>query len=164
MDIDDSGRISYKEFAQLVRHELSIGKAEVPPAQLQSLWRALDENESGFICAGEFGRFMRVANDVAPLDVVAEAKERQRQEEIAQRARKSAMWKASAAQRAHASAKHLAAEAAALEAALTAAKGGHALPPISGVSAGGGSAAALEMLKRASSKDVVRPRQNARRA
>ena len=148
----------------MIRREMGLDPEKMPLPTIYGLWRAIDEDGNGFICAGEFGRFMRVANDVAPLDVVAEAKERQRQEEIAQRARKSAMWKASAAQRAHASAKHLAAEAAALEAALTAAKGGHALPPISGVSASGGSAAALEMLKRASSKDVVRPRQNARRA
>ena len=29
--------------------------------RLWSLWRAIDENENGFICAGEFGRFMRTA-------------------------------------------------------------------------------------------------------
>ena len=161
----------------MVRHELALTKADVPTAKLMGLWRSLDENESGYICIGEFGRFMRLSADTAPIDPTAEARERQRAADSIERARNSAIWKARAARRAHASAKNLAAEAAALEAALaaaTAAKaaggggGARALPPINGKASAsemlkranrdvnpvnsGGNAAAIQMLKRASSQ------------
>jgi len=156
MDYDDSGRISFKEFRQMVREELHLGKAEMPLPQLQSLWKALDENGSGYICIGEFGRFMRVSADAAPTDPVMEAKERQRLEEMAERDRNAALWKARAARKAQEKAKTLAAEAAQLEAALKAltsgGDGASVLPPING--AGKATAhidksAALEMLRRA---------------
>ena len=177
MDLDDSGRVSFKEFASMVRHELALAKADVPTAKLMGLWRSLDENESGYICIGEFGRFMRLSADTAPIDPTAEARERQRAADSIERARNSAIWKARAARRAHASAKNLAAEAAALEAALAAATaanaaggggGARALPPINGKASAsemlkranrdvnpvnsGGNAAAIQMLKRASSQ------------
>ena len=36
----------------MVRRELQFGKADISHAKLQGLWRALDENDSGYICAG----------------------------------------------------------------------------------------------------------------
>jgi hypothetical protein len=101
---------------------------------------------------------MRIAADVAPLDPVTAARERQRTDEIAERERNSALWKARAARRAHEKAKNLEAEAAALEAALqtvrTSSDG--VLPPIglgkaTATAAPPNKAAALEMLKRAES-------------
>ena len=43
----------------MVRSHLMLGKNDVPPAKLKSLWKALDEDSSGYIDAGEFGRFMK---------------------------------------------------------------------------------------------------------
>ena len=59
MDNDDSGRISYRELELAVREEPMLSREQLPETKLQSLWKALDENASGFLCAGEFGRFMR---------------------------------------------------------------------------------------------------------
>lgn len=42
-----------------MRHHLGFTKAEVPEARLRSLWRSLDRDNSGYIDAGEFGRFMK---------------------------------------------------------------------------------------------------------
>ena len=54
-----SGRISFAELEDMVRNELLIRPKELPDQQLKRLWRALDEDGSGFIAAGEFGAFMR---------------------------------------------------------------------------------------------------------
>ena len=162
MDVDNSGRISFTEFAQMVRTDLLMDRDALPKPRLQSLWRALDENESGYICAGEFGRFMRISADTAPLDPVMEAREKQRAEEVAERDRNSAMWKARAARRAHEKAEALAREAAALEAALAAVTAGanesksgsgSMLPPINGM----GHTQALEILKRDQEKLSRKP-------
>ena len=56
MDIDGSGRISFNELKKMVRDELKVSRETMPKEKLMGLWRALDDNESGFICAGEFGR------------------------------------------------------------------------------------------------------------
>lgn len=138
MDVDGSGRISFKEFHHMVRHELCLLKADLPLPQLQGLWRALDGDDSGFICAGEFGRFMRISAEAAPLDPVTQARERQREEEATRRQRQSALWKANAARKAQGNASRLAKEAMALEAALFAAQQGlgggvdSSLPPLNG--------------------------------
>lgn len=42
-----------------LRGVLRLTKDEMPEARIQSLWRALDADQSGFVSAGEFGRFMR---------------------------------------------------------------------------------------------------------
>ena len=63
MDEDKSGRISYHELSKMVRSYLAIGKADLPEPKLRALWRALDEDASGFISAGEFGRFMKKGDD-----------------------------------------------------------------------------------------------------
>ena len=53
VDDDASGRISYRELLRAVRDELRLPAAELADSRLQSLWRALDEDESGFISTGE---------------------------------------------------------------------------------------------------------------
>jgi Ca2+-binding EF-hand superfamily protein len=138
MDIDGSGRISYVELQRMVREELKLSRTALPKEKLQSLWCALDENASGFICAGEFGRFInkRGVVPMLPPDPVTQARERQREDHIAERNRKAAQWKATAAKRASDHANSVAAEAAALESALKLALAG-----------GGGGAGALEALK-----------------
>ena len=47
--------------------ELHISKSELPQARLHALWRVLDENESGFIDAGELSRFMRIGRPTGGL-------------------------------------------------------------------------------------------------
>ena len=59
VDDDGTGRISYKELAGMVREELRLGPSELREEELEGLWRALDADSSGWISAGEFGRFMR---------------------------------------------------------------------------------------------------------
>ena len=46
-----------------MRDELKLTKEVMPQPKLQGLWRALDENANGFICAGEFGHFIKIALD-----------------------------------------------------------------------------------------------------
>ena len=59
MDDDKSGKITYREFSGLCREELKMTKADTPDLELQGAWNALDDDDSGFITAGEFGPFMR---------------------------------------------------------------------------------------------------------
>ena len=61
MDEDGSGRISYSELKSACRKILNLTQSSLPDSKLQSVWRALDEDASGFISTGEFGRFMRLA-------------------------------------------------------------------------------------------------------
>ena len=56
MDDDRSGKLTYKEFSGLCREELKLKKADMPDLQLQGAWNALDDDDSGFITAGEFVR------------------------------------------------------------------------------------------------------------
>ena len=62
MDQDGSCRISYPELRATVRDTLKCDKKELPEVKLQGLWKALDDDGSGFISAGEFGRFMRAGD------------------------------------------------------------------------------------------------------
>ena len=60
--VGESGRVTYVEFLEMVRSDaagLALRPAQLPDYQLQSLWRALDDDGSGFITAKEFGIFMR---------------------------------------------------------------------------------------------------------
>ena len=62
MDQDKSGRVTYVELKGMVRSEtggLGLRPAQLPESKLRSLWRALDDDGSGFITAKEFGSFMR---------------------------------------------------------------------------------------------------------
>ena len=60
MDDDESGLISYMEFAGMVREELLLGHKELPEKVLKAAWLALDNDGSGRLTAGEFGAFMRL--------------------------------------------------------------------------------------------------------
>lgn len=67
---------------------LAIRPSELPEPKLQALWKRLDEDSSGYITAGEFGRFMKkgaavraaqVAQVSVPgADVVEESTRRRR--------------------------------------------------------------------------------------
>ena len=59
MDTDGSEVIEFDEFESMVRKQLRLGPQEVPFDRLLGLWRAIDADGSGRVCAGEFGRFMR---------------------------------------------------------------------------------------------------------
>ena len=60
VDGDDAGKITYPQVAKLVRHVLRLPADAVPEANLRSLWRALDDDGSGYVTVGEFGKFMRL--------------------------------------------------------------------------------------------------------
>ena len=59
MDDDGSGRVSYAELEELVRHELQLPPSQLPEHSLKAVWVALDEDGSGYITVREFGQFMR---------------------------------------------------------------------------------------------------------
>jgi len=82
MDDDGSGRISYDELRRGVREQLHLSKTEMAEARLRSLWKALDDDASGWISAGEFGRFMRkgeAEGQAARVKAARAAVERRRQ-------------------------------------------------------------------------------------
>ena len=56
MDCNDSGHICYPEFADMVKNHLG---SEISDYKLRALWKAIDDNNSGFVLEGEFGRFWR---------------------------------------------------------------------------------------------------------
>lgn len=162
MDIDNSGRISFGELRKMVREELRVGPEAMSKTELQGLWRALDDNESGFICAGEFGRFMNmrgVSHEVP--NEIAGIREKQRADHVAEITKSAVDWKAQAAERASREAQRLANEAAELEAMLEAAKrgssGGALLPQI-GHGRGVSGNAALDQLKGRLNATSARPR------
>lgn len=66
MDNDASGRIQYAELVAGLRDQLSVTASELPEAQLQALWKALDDDKSGWISAGEFLRFVRRGHEALP--------------------------------------------------------------------------------------------------
>ena len=59
VDTDGSGLISFDEFTTMVRKQLQLSARELPAASLRSVWLALDDDGSGHVTAGEFGKFMR---------------------------------------------------------------------------------------------------------
>jgi Ca2+-binding EF-hand superfamily protein len=59
MDEDRNGTIQYLELRSMVRRVLSVPRTELSEAKLKSLWKALDEDASGYLSAGEFGRFFK---------------------------------------------------------------------------------------------------------
>ena len=69
MDDDESGLISYMEFAGMVREELLLGHKELPEKVLKAAWLALDNDGSGRLTAGEFGAFQSVGKEIlGPFD------------------------------------------------------------------------------------------------
>ena len=59
MDDNDSGLISYVEFAGMVREELLLSPKELPEWRLEAAWNGLDCVGFGYLNAGEFGAFMQ---------------------------------------------------------------------------------------------------------
>ena len=62
MDQDRSGKVIFIELRDMVRSSvngLALKPAQLPEARLKSLWRALDDDNSGYITAKEFGHFMK---------------------------------------------------------------------------------------------------------
>jgi Ca2+-binding EF-hand superfamily protein len=64
MDDDGSGKITFREFEELTRDKLKVSTSKVSDEQIRSIWVALDSDKSGFITAGEFGKFMRLGGHV----------------------------------------------------------------------------------------------------
>merc|ERR1719237_1167501 len=54
MDDDCSGKIDYHELSDMIRNELRVPTSRLSEDVLQSIWRALDEDDSGLITHGEF--------------------------------------------------------------------------------------------------------------
>lgn len=61
MDRDGSGRVKFEEFENMVRKDFKIGATSLANEKLWSLWSRIDIDDNGFICVGEFGKFMRAA-------------------------------------------------------------------------------------------------------
>ena len=61
IDDDGSGKIAYREFERMIRGELKVGVAELGKEEVKGLWKALDEDSSGLITIGEFGKVRRTA-------------------------------------------------------------------------------------------------------
>ena len=59
MDDDGSGKMTYLELEDMVRNELRIPSKDLDDKVLKQVWKVLDADGSGYIEAGEFGRFMR---------------------------------------------------------------------------------------------------------
>ena len=75
MDDDESGLISFIEFAGMVREELLLGPKELPEKVLKKVWLALDDDGSGRLKVGEFGAFMQLG--VRDLTTKAEARRKE---------------------------------------------------------------------------------------
>ena len=58
IDDDGSGRMTFKEFSDMCG---LAGAGRWSESKLLSIWKVLDEDESGYIEAREFGKFMRGA-------------------------------------------------------------------------------------------------------
>ena len=82
MDADGSGLIDFREFKAMIRQELCLAPPDLPETEIKRLWLALDEDGSGHISGGEFGRFMRRGN-VKGTGIRKEMIETQRREHAA---------------------------------------------------------------------------------
>lgn len=60
MDDDMSGKINFHELMDMVRNELKVPSSRFSEEQLRTVWAALDEDKSGLITSGEFGKFMKL--------------------------------------------------------------------------------------------------------
>ena len=103
----------------MVRSELKLSKSQLPESRLWSLWRAIDENENGFICAGEFGRFMRSSTE-GQVSAESELQDKIRESNALSILKRNEDWSRLSAQRSAEAAKQMEAEAARLEALLSA--------------------------------------------
>ena len=64
-DGNGSGRVDYGELRTMIRSHkgLNLSAYYLPESLIQALWKAIDEDNSGYISAGEFGKFMRIGNE-----------------------------------------------------------------------------------------------------
>ena len=76
MDEDKSGRITYDELRSMIRSNagLQMDRSAMPEAKLKGLWKALDAKNTGYIDAGNFGRFMKKGEDPTPALMSAKQK------------------------------------------------------------------------------------------
>lgn len=118
-DKNESGQVSIDEFRTMCREDLKLTPERgLPDEKLWSLWRALDQNENGFICAGEWGRFMRTHAAALPADLNTEQSGKVREAHEADRARKQKEWAELASRKANELASAMEEEASRLEALL----------------------------------------------
>ena len=123
MDADGSGRVKFEEFERMMRVGLKLDEKALPRDNIWSLWRSIDDNENGFICVGEFGRFMKVAAGKEasrmakehPSSRMLEVKQRMQENEAYEGLKREEQWARKTATDALAHAKHMEAEAARLE-------------------------------------------------
>lgn len=98
MDNDESGKAKYTEFERMVREDLKVKRADLDDTKLLSLWAAIDDNMNGFICSGEFVRFMRTASqgleEKERLDqnYAAETNQKVREQQALQDIKKEETW------------------------------------------------------------------------
>ena len=59
VDVDHSGAITFDEFARVARQKVGLKVAQVPDAQLEALWCALDVDDSDSIQIDEMFQFLR---------------------------------------------------------------------------------------------------------
>ena len=115
-DLDGSGRIEWEEFEWMVRQELRIGKGQLSEERLWRLWKAIDGNENGYICTGEFHRFMKSSLATDENAELIENRMRERAESVSKvHLRKLEEWSHATASASSLSAKAMEAEAARLE-------------------------------------------------
>ena len=65
VDTDGSGRISFEELESMIRGPLKLSREKLATAKLHALWKAIDDDDSGWISTGEFGRFMKLGSQQA---------------------------------------------------------------------------------------------------
>ena len=124
MDTDDSGQVKFEEFEIMVREGLCLDVKQLPLETLWGLWRVIDGDSNGFICVGEFGRFMRNAVDRSQTAAQRqkrlnkELKDKAREEQYFAELKREETWARQTASTADAKAMKMEAEAARLEALL----------------------------------------------
>lgn len=74
MDDDLSGKINFHELQDMIRNELKVPHSRLSDEQMKALWLALDEDKSGLITAGEFGKFMRLGAHIHTVGESSRAK------------------------------------------------------------------------------------------
>jgi len=96
LDTDHSGSINFKEYVALIRTSrgLNIPPETLSDMKLKSIWKAVDEDNSGLISVGEFGHFMRrgesAAAETAHERLVAARLEVQRRQHVENKVRRDA--------------------------------------------------------------------------
>jgi hypothetical protein len=90
-----------------VREELRVSRSKVSDGRLWSLWMAIDENENGFICAGELHRFMKgsLMTEAAAQQTESKMVERAQEQVYASRQR-AEVWARDTAAKARAHGSH----------------------------------------------------------